>query len=129
MKTTKVPANIQEYIANFPVQIQQKLEELRAAIKKAAPGAEEKISYHMPAFVLNGILVYFAAYSNHIGFYPTSTGVKAFQDELVGFKSSKGAIQFPINKPLPLDLITRIVIYRSNENVIRAELKARKKQK
>jgi uncharacterized protein YdhG (YjbR/CyaY superfamily) len=129
MKTTKVPANIQEYIAYFPVHIQQKLEEIRAAIKKAAPGAEEKISYQMPAFTLNGILVYFAAHSNHIGFYPTSTGVKAFQDELVGFKSSKGAIQFPVDKPLPLDLITRIVIYRSNENVIRAELKGRKKQK
>ena len=128
MKTTKVPDNIDEYIANFPVHIQKKLDELRAIIKKAAPEAEEKISYQMPAFNLKGMLVYFAAYTNHIGFYPTSSGIKTFKEELVGFKSSKGTIQFPVDKPLPEDLITRIVIFRSKENFLRAELKERKKQ-
>jgi uncharacterized protein YdhG (YjbR/CyaY superfamily) len=127
MKTTRVPANIDEYIANFPVHIQEKLEELRTTIKKAAPQAEEKISYQMPAFNLKGILVYFAAHTNHIGFYPTSTGVETFKDELTGYKCTKGTIQLPFDKPLPLDLITRIVIYRSTENYLRAELKAKKK--
>ena len=129
MKTTKGPDNIDGYIANFPVHVQDKLEELRAAIKKAAPEAEEKISYQMPAYMLKGILVYFAAFSKHIGFYPTSSGVEKFKKELAGFKSSKGAIQFPIDKPLPLDLITRIVKFRLKENMERAELKAKKKLK
>jgi uncharacterized protein YdhG (YjbR/CyaY superfamily) len=127
MKTKRVPDSIDEYIANFPVHIQEKLEELRAVIKKAVPEAEEKISYRMPAFTLKGILVYFAAHTNHIGFYPTSNGVEKFKDELSGYKCTKGTIQFPFNKPLPLDLITRIVIYRSTENYVRAELKAKKK--
>jgi uncharacterized protein YdhG (YjbR/CyaY superfamily) len=127
MKTTKVPENIDEYIANFPVHIQKKLNELRAIIKKAAPEAEEKISYQMPAFTLKRILVYFAGYTNHISFYPTSSGVETFKDELAGFKSSKGTIQFPIDKPLPADLITRIVIFRSKENFLRSQLKGRKK--
>ena len=82
----------------------------------------------MPAFNLKGILVYFAAFKNHIGFYPTSSGVYAFKEELVGYKTSKGAIQFPVDEPLPLDLITRIVIFRMNENLQKAELKARKKK-
>lgn len=127
MKTTKGPGNIDEYIANFPVHVQAKLEELRAVIKKTAPEAEEKISYQMPAFMFKGILVYFAAFSKHIGFYPTSSGIEKFKEELAGFKSSKGAIQFPIDKPLPLDLITRIVMFRLKENLVRAELKAKKK--
>ena len=127
MKTTKVPDSIDEYIANFPAHIQEKLEELRATIKKAAPEAEEKISYQMPAFTLNGILVYFAAHTNHIGFYPTSNGVEKFKDELAAYKCTKGTIQFPFDKPIPLDLITSIVIYRSTENYVRAQLKAKKK--
>jgi len=127
MKTTRVPDKIDEYITNFPVPVQEKLEELRGAIKKAAPEAEEKISYQMPAFTLKGILVYFAAHTNHIGFYPASNVVEKFKDELADYKCTKGTIQFPFDKPLPLDLITRIVIYRSTENYIRAELKAKKK--
>ena len=95
--------------------------ELRATIRKAAPGAEEKISYRMPAFNLNGILVYFAAQTRHIGFYPTSSGVTAFKEELGDYKSSKGAIQFPIDRPLPLELITRIVKFRVRENTERAK--------
>jgi uncharacterized protein YdhG (YjbR/CyaY superfamily) len=128
MKTTRVPKNIDEYIANYPVHIQEKLEEIRTVIKKAVPDAEEKISYQMPAFARNGILVYFAAYSNHIGFYPTSSGVEMFKEELTGFKCSKGTIQFPIDKPLPSGLITKIVLFRSKENLLRIELKAGKKQ-
>jgi uncharacterized protein YdhG (YjbR/CyaY superfamily) len=128
MRTTRVPENIDEYIANFPAHIQEKLEEIRAVIRKAVPEAEEKISYQMPAFAYKGILVYFAGYTNHIGFYPTSTGVEMFKNELAGYKCSKGTIQFPIDKPLPSDLITKIVIFRLNENLMRAELKAVKKK-
>lgn len=127
MRTTGIPKNIDEYIANFPLPVQNKLVELRATIKKAAPEADEKMSYRMPAFNLKGILVYFAAYKNHIGFYPTSSGVYAFKKELAGYKTSKGAIQFPVDKQLPLDLITRIVIFRMNENLQKAELRATKK--
>jgi uncharacterized protein YdhG (YjbR/CyaY superfamily) len=128
MKTTRVPKNIDEYIANYPVHIQVKLEEIRAVIKKAVPDAEEKISYQMPAFNLKGILVYFAAHTNHIGFYPTSTGIETFKDELSEYICTKGTIQLPYNKPLPLKLITRIAIFRSKENLMRAEIKAGKKK-
>ena len=116
MKETIIPKNIDEYIASCPEHVQEKLHELRATIIKAAQGAEEKISYRMPAFTLNGILVYFAAQTRHIGFYPSSSGVKAFIKELGSYKTSKGAIQFPLDQPLPLDLITRIVQYRVQEN-------------
>ncbi len=116
MKKTEIPRNIDEYIAGCPEHVREKLMELRATIRKAAPGAEEKISYRMPAFNLNGILVYFAAQTRHIGFYPTSSGVTAFKEELGDYKSSKGAIQFPLDQPLPLELITRIVKFRVREN-------------
>jgi uncharacterized protein YdhG (YjbR/CyaY superfamily) len=116
MKPLKTPANIDKYIGGFPTPVQSKLKVLRKTIKKAAPGAEEKISYRMPAFYLNGILVYFAAQTRHIGFYPTSSGVTAFKKELADYKTSKGAIQFPLDRPLPLELITRIVQYRVHEN-------------
>ena len=119
VKKTEIPLNIDEYIAVCPAHVREKLEELRAAIKKAAPGAEEKISYQMPAFDLNGILVYFAAQTRHIGFYPTSSGVTAFQKELGSYKSSKGTIQFPLDQPLPLELIDRMVKYRVRENAER----------
>ena len=127
MKKTEIPRNIDEYIAGCPEHVQEKLHELRATIIKAAPGAEEKISYRMPAFTLNGILVYFAAQTRHIGFYPTSSGVTAFKHEITGYKSSKGAIQFPLDKPLPLELIARIVKFRVRENV--DDLKFSKKKK
>ena len=116
MNKTEIPRNIDEYIAGCPGHVREKLEEIRATIRKAAPGAEEIISYRMPAFNQNGILVYFAAQTRHIGFYPTSSGVRAFKDELGNYKSSKGAIQFPFDKPLPLGLITRIVKFRVREN-------------
>lgn len=121
MEPNRTPENIDEYIAGFSLPIQSLLEKLRATIKEAAPGATEKLSYRMPAFDQNGILVYFAAYKNHIGFYPTSSPVVKFRDELAGYEFSKGAIRFPIDKPLPLDLISRIVKFRLKENLEKAE--------
>lgn len=120
--------SIDAYIASFPEEIQTILQALRASIKSAAPDAQEKISYQMPTFALKGNLVYFAAYKNHIGFYPTSSGIEAFKDDLAGYKSSKGAIQFPINAPLPLELISRIVEFRVAENLQKAAEKANKKK-
>jgi uncharacterized protein YdhG (YjbR/CyaY superfamily) len=107
---------IDEYIKTFPADIQIILEKMRQTIRKAAPEAVEVISYHMPAFKLNGILVYFAAYKNHIGFYPTSSGIEAFKEELAAYKWSKGAVQFPLDKPIPFALVKRIVIFRVKGN-------------
>lgn len=121
-------SSIDEYIAQFPQNIQKILEELRATIKASAPGAEEKISYQMPAFALKGILVYFAAWKDHIGFYPTSSGTQVFNRELSDYEYSKGTIKFPIEKPLPLDLISRIVKFRVAENIKKVEMKAKKKK-
>ena len=129
MKGEKVGfGSIDQYIATFPEETQKILQELRAAIKAAAPDAEEKISYQMPAFALKGNLVYFAALKNHIGFYPTPSGITAFKDELAQYESSKGAVKFPIDKPLPLKLIKKIVKFRVAENLKNAELKANKKK-
>jgi uncharacterized protein YdhG (YjbR/CyaY superfamily) len=116
---TNKPNNINEYIATFPEETQKLLEQLRLTIKEAAPEAEEVISYQMPAFRLNGILVYFAAYKNHIGFYPSGSGIANFKEEIQTFKNSKGTVQFPINNPLPIELISKIVKYRVNENLQR----------
>lgn len=124
---TPAAQNINEYIASFPVEVQLMLEEMRAAIKKAAPEAKEKISYQMPAFEFNGILVYFAGYKNHIGFYPAGSGIENFRKEISGYKSSKGTVQFPLNQPLPVDLITQMVEFRVHENLEKAELKKAKK--
>ena len=119
--------SIDEYIALFPEEIQKILQELRSTIKTAAPGAEEKISYQMPAFTQKGILVYFAAWKNHIGFYPTSSGTQAFKQELSVYKSSKGSVKFAIDKPLPLDLISNIVKFRVAENLKKAKEKSSKR--
>lgn len=119
---------IDEYIAAFPENIQAQLEALRVTIRAAAPEAEERISYQMPAFALNGNLVYFAAAKHHIGFYPTASGIKAFQDELAQYEGSKGAVRFPIGQPLPMDLIRRIVQFRVAENLGKAAAKARTKK-
>jgi uncharacterized protein YdhG (YjbR/CyaY superfamily) len=118
--------SVDEYIASFPEDIQALLQTLRATIRAAAPGAKEKISYQMPAFALKGNLVYFAAWKKHIGFYPTSSGTEAFKDELAGYEGAKGSVQFPIDQPLPLDLIDRIVRFRVAENLARAAAKSRK---
>jgi uncharacterized protein YdhG (YjbR/CyaY superfamily) len=108
---------IDDYILQFPPEIQEILKNIRKVIKEAAPGAEEVISYQMPAFKLQGILVYFAAFKKHIGFYPTSSGIDAFKDELSKFKGGKGSVQFPLDKPIPYELISRIVKFRVNENM------------
>jgi uncharacterized protein YdhG (YjbR/CyaY superfamily) len=106
---------IDKYISTFPKDTQVILEKMRAIIMKAAPTAEEVISYKMPAYKLNRVLVYFAAYKNHIGLYPTASGIKAFEGELTNYKWSKGAIQFPLDKPLPIGLITKIVKFKVKE--------------
>jgi uncharacterized protein YdhG (YjbR/CyaY superfamily) len=118
---------IDEYISGFPPEVQEKLILLRKVIKESAPDAEEKISYQMPAFTLNGILVYFAAFKDHIGFFPTASGIEAFKQELSEYKWSKGTIQFPMDKPLPYDLVKRIVKFRVAENIGKVESKSKRK--
>ena len=124
----KKASNINQYIASFPKGVQKLLEQVRMTIRKAAPQAEEVISYGMPAFKLNGMLVWFAAHTNHIGLYPKATGIEAFKKELSRYKWAKGSVQFPLDKPLPLGLITKIVKFRVKENLQRAKnrVKARK---
>jgi uncharacterized protein YdhG (YjbR/CyaY superfamily) len=117
--------NVEEYVAGFHPGTGKLIEKVRATIKAAAPGAEEVISYRMPAYKLNGILVYFAAYKNHIGFYPTSKGIEAFKSELTPYKWAKGSIQFRLDQPIPYKLIDRIVRYRVKEN--RQKIKSTKK--
>jgi uncharacterized protein YdhG (YjbR/CyaY superfamily) len=124
-----VPKDIDDYIAGFPAEVRELLEQMRAAIKKAAPQAEEKISYRMPAFFLNGNLIYFAAFKNHIGLYPGAGAVESFKQELSVYRGAKGSVQLPLDKPIPSDLIERIVKFRIEENRKRAEAKGKKKKK
>lgn len=119
MTTTK-PTSVDAYIAAFPADVQAVLQQVRAAVRKAAPEAEEGIVYGMPAYRLNGPLVYFGAFKGHIGFYATPTGHEAFGQELAGYKQGKGSVQFPLDQPMPLDLITRIVKFRVGENLQKA---------
>jgi uncharacterized protein YdhG (YjbR/CyaY superfamily) len=121
--------SIDEYIALFSAETQKVLQEMRATIHAAAPQAQETISYQMPAFAQKGILVYFAARKGYIGFYPTSSGTEAFQKELSAYAYTKGTIRFPLDKPLPIDLITMIVKFRLTENLKNAEEKYNKKRK
>ena len=116
-------ANIDQYIAAFPTETRRVLEHLRAAIWSAAPGATELISYGMPAFSLDGMLVWFAAHKTHIGFYPRGSGIEQFAAELASYRVSKGTVQFPLDRPLPLDLIAKIVAFRVEENRQRAAAK------
>jgi uncharacterized protein YdhG (YjbR/CyaY superfamily) len=117
--------DIDEYITGFPLETQKKLEQIRRTIKHAAPDAEETISYSMPAFKLNGSLVYFAAFTNHIGFYSLPTGNEAFRKELSVYKTGRGSVQFPLDKPMPLGLISEIVKFRVAENQQKAKSKQR----
>jgi uncharacterized protein YdhG (YjbR/CyaY superfamily) len=117
-----------EYIALFPEDIQKLLQQLRAVIKAAAPDAQEIINYQMPTFALKGNLVHFAAYKNHIGFYPTPSGIEKFKAELSVYEGAKGSVQFPLDKPIPFDLISNIVAFRVKENLERAEAKRKKKK-
>jgi uncharacterized protein YdhG (YjbR/CyaY superfamily) len=120
---------IDEYIATFPDDVQALLQAVRATIHAAAPDAVERISYGMPAFAQEGNLVYFAALKNHIGLYPTSSGIAAFQQEISAYESSKGAVKFPKDQQLPLELITKIVQLRVTENLNRAAAKSQRKAK
>ncbi len=110
------PLNVDEYIAGFPLPVQTRLNTLRAAVIKAASDAQEVISYGMPAYKQNGMLLYFAAHNNHIGFYPMGSGIEAFKEEISSYKSAKGSVQFPLDKPLPVALIKRIVKFRVEKN-------------
>jgi uncharacterized protein YdhG (YjbR/CyaY superfamily) len=121
-----ITSTVDEYIAVSPKEVQQLLKQMRTAIKAAAPKAEELISYGMPAYKQNGMLVYFAGYKNHIGFYATPTGHKAFIKELSKYKQGKGSVQFPVEEPLPISLITKIVKFRIKENEEKAMMKKKK---
>lgn len=119
---------IDEYILQFPFEIQEKLHTMRKVIRDSAPDAEEKMSWQMPTFYLHGNLVHFAAFKNHIGFYPGADGIEAFTDKFTGYKYSKGAVRFPVDKPLPFELISAIVRYRVAVNSKEYESKLRKKK-
>jgi uncharacterized protein YdhG (YjbR/CyaY superfamily) len=128
MKTDQAaPKNIDEYIAAFPDDVQEILQKIRMTIRTAAPEAEETIKYQMPTFTLKGNLVHFAAFKKHIGFYPVPTGIEAFKQELSVYEGGKGSIQFPLDKPIPYNLIGKIVKFRVKENVERAEAKRKKR--
>lgn len=128
MKTGQtVPKNIDEYIAGFPPEIQEKLEKIRLTIRKAAPKAEEAIKYMMPTFTLNGNLVHFAAFKNHIGFYPAPKGIEAFKEELSAYEGGKGTVRFPLGEPIPFALISKIVKFRAQQNLDKTAAKGKKK--
>ena len=128
MENKKEFHSIDEYIAGFPEEVQNKLTAVREVIRAAAPDAEERISYQIPTFTLKGNLVHFAGYKNHIGFYPTSSGIEQFKNELSAYKGGKGTVRFPHDQPLPLDLISKIVAFRVKENLERAGAKGKKKE-
>jgi uncharacterized protein YdhG (YjbR/CyaY superfamily) len=124
-----IPETIDAYIAGFPEPIRERLEAMRATIRKAAPDAGEKIAYRIPTFTLAGNLVHFAAFKHHIGFFPGSSGIKRFKRELAAYNGAKGSVQFPFDEPLPLDVVARIVEFRAEENLEIAEAMRRKKLK
>jgi uncharacterized protein YdhG (YjbR/CyaY superfamily) len=125
MKTKQAtPKTIDEYIAGFPRDVQKILQKIRMTIQKAAPDAEEAIKYQIPTFTLKGNLVHFAAYQTHIGFYPSPTGIEKFKNEVAVYGSGKGTLKFPLDKPIPFELISKIVKFRVKE---REEAKAKKK--
>ena len=123
------PATTDAYIAQFPEDTQRVLQEIRTVIRKAAPEAEEVISYGMPAYKLNGMLVFFGAHDKHIGFYPTPSGIEKFKNELSVFKGAKGSVQFPLDEPLSVELITKIVKFRVKENLEKSGLKSKQKSR
>ncbi len=127
-KDRRVAATVDEYIAGYPPEVRERLKALRQVIKEAAPDATEKISYGMPTFVLHGNLIHYAAHKAHIGIYPMPSAVDQFRDELSSYQNAKGSVQFPLDKPMPYDLIARIVRFRVQENARKAEEKARRKK-
>ncbi|OLC31933.1 MAG: hypothetical protein AUH31_01635 [Armatimonadetes bacterium 13_1_40CM_64_14] len=120
----KAPKNIDDYIEDFPKNIQRLLRKMRSAIRKAAPQAQETISYRIPTFTLRGYLVHFAAFKHHVSFFPTSSPMRAFKRELSSYRVSRGTIQFPLERPLPLTLVRRIVKFRVRENLARYKTKS-----
>ena len=127
MKTEQtIHETIDEYIADFPPDVQAILEKLRATIRKAAPDAEEAMKYRLPTFVLNGNLVHFGAFKKHIGFYATPTGNEKFRKELSVYEGAKGSVQFPLDEPIPYDLVSRMVKFRVKENLEKAAAKRKK---
>lgn len=128
METALKFKTVDEYMRTVPEQALERAEEIRGIIKSAVPQAEEVISYNMPAYKLGSVLVYFAAYKAHIGFYPTASPMVVFKDELTKYKTSKGAIQFPLDKPIPKTLVKNIVKYRIAQEKEKAALKKAKKR-
>lgn len=128
MKAGNIPETVDEYISVFPADVQKKLNDLRKTVRKVAPDAVEKISYRMPSYTFHGMLLYFAAHRSHIGFYPFTSAINAFSEELSEYNCSKGTVQFPLDRPLPLRLIRQITEFRVRENLYRAEEKALKKR-
>lgn len=127
MNSDPTPSNeIESYIASFPLPVQTILRQIRALVRETAPEAQEAISYGMPTFKLHGNLVHFAAYKSHIGFYPVPSGIEAFQAELSAYKMGKGSVQFPLDQPMPYDLIRRIVAFRVDENQAKAAAKKKR---
>jgi uncharacterized protein YdhG (YjbR/CyaY superfamily) len=122
------PKDIDEYIAGFPKEIREILEKIRTTIRKVAPDAEETINYQIPTFTLKGNLVHFAAFTKHIGFYPAPTGIEKFKDELSAYEGAKGSVKFPLDEPIPYDLISEIVAFRVKENLEKAEAKGRRRK-
>lgn len=123
VNSRKTPENFEDYLDRFRKDVQQRLKQMRLTIKKAAPQSKETISYGIPAFTLNGMLVWFAAFKNHIGFYPRTSAIAAFKKELSAYKGAKGSVQFPFDKPLPLPLVSRIVRFRVKENLSKTKKK------
>lgn len=121
---TKKPNTIDEYITNFPDEVQEILEKVRATIRENAPEAKETINYQIPTFTLNGNLVHFAAFKKHIGFYPTPTGIEKFKNELTEHETAKGSVKFPLTKPIPYNLIAKITEFRVNEQKKKQNTKA-----
>lgn len=125
--TSTAPATIDDYIAGFPSEIQDILQQVRATIRAAAPAATEKISYQMPTFFLHGNLVHFAAFKRHLGFYPVPSGIEAFKAELAAYTTAKGSVQFPFDRPIPYELIARITAFRVKEKMAKAAAGPKKK--
>jgi uncharacterized protein YdhG (YjbR/CyaY superfamily) len=129
MKTdSAIPKDIDEYIAGFPGNVQEILQKVRTTIRKAAPAAEEAIKYRMPTFTLKGNLVHFAAFKNHIGFYPAPKGIEQFKEELSTYEGGKGSVRFPLDRPIPFGLIGRIVKFRVRQDLEKAEARAKGKK-
>jgi uncharacterized protein YdhG (YjbR/CyaY superfamily) len=132
MKKVKSPKTVDEYISVYPEEVQKRLMDIRQAVmkavKKSAPQTVEKIGYGMPSYSFKGVLLYFAAHTNHIGFYPGPSAIEAFKKDLTDYERSKGTVQFPHNKKIPLGLITEIVHFKIRENIKKEELKLQRKK-